>query len=524
MKYIFILLFAFLVSNACTAPHKSPPQKKVLTLREQLEKVVAPYRATVGISVRTLDGKHKDSLAIGNDHHYPTMSTYKFPLGLAVIDRVRKKELSLDRQIHVTKEQMHPGTYSPMRDKYPEGNVDLTVGDLLYYAVSQSDNNATDVLFELLGGTKRVEQYIHGLGFTDIAIRATEYQMGEEGQLYANWSSPSEMTRLLAYAFNEGPQDKSFNYLKKLMLESPTGMNRIRGLLPEGTRVADKTGTSGTDEQGITAAVNDVGILYLPDGRRLALAIFVSDSRESRETNEYIIAKIAQTVYAYYTGDRNPVSRGVELTDPSRHRKIPVRIYESAFSNGKVAIISGGYLSENTDYSFIANDLADKGYVVFSIQHDIAGDEPMAQSGDIYALRRPVWERGVASIDYVISVYKSMYPGRDFENLVLIGHSNGGDMSLLLASNEPERVEAAISLDHRRMPIPLTKDVRLLSIRSTDAEADPGVLPTAEEQKKYGIVVLEPAGARHGDLCDRANPALKKQILDAIHGLLSEED
>ena len=66
--------------------------------------------------------------------------------------------------------------------------------------------------------------------------------------------------------------------------------------MPAGTAVAHKTGTSGT-EKGITAATNDIGIITLPDGRHLAIAVFVSDSPEDEATREGVIAKIAKAIW-----------------------------------------------------------------------------------------------------------------------------------------------------------------------------------------------------------------------------------
>ena len=80
------------------------------------------------------------------------------------------------------------------------------------------------------------------------------------------------------------------------MTDSTPGAKRLKNLLPAGTAVAHKTGTSGT-QNGITAATNDIGIITLPNGKHIAIAIFVSDSPADEKTREAVIAKIAKAVW-----------------------------------------------------------------------------------------------------------------------------------------------------------------------------------------------------------------------------------
>ena len=84
------------------------------------------------------------------------------------------------------------------------------------------------------------------------------------------------------------------------MTETGTGAHRIKGMLPADAVVAHKTGTSGT-AAGVTAATNDVGIVTLPDGRHLAIAVFVSDSTADEAAREGVIAKAARAAWDYFT-------------------------------------------------------------------------------------------------------------------------------------------------------------------------------------------------------------------------------
>ncbi|MES2555667.1 MAG: class A beta-lactamase, subclass A2 [Bacteroidota bacterium] len=515
MKSLFLCIG--IVSVLCNCTVAQTPEKEVKTvadLKAELEQFLSPYRATVGVSLKVLEDG--ESFTINDTAHHPTLSVYKFPLALAVLHKVDKRKLKLDQTVHITKEMLHPGTWSPYRDAHPEGNTEATISELLAYSVSRSDNNTTDILFDLLGGPAKVQKYIAGLGINDMMIAATEYEMGEEDRLYDNWSKSASMVDLLEQFHNKKILSaENTEFLMKLMTDTPTGMNRLKGLLPATTIVAHKTGTSGANEEGITAAVNDVGIITLPNGKHVAIAVFVTNSKESFETNEYIIAHVAGMVWNHYAGPAKPVMRTVDLKDNARNKPVPLKIYESTSAdNQKVVILSGGYLSTNDEYSFIANKLADEGYLVVSIQHDLPGDAPMAQEGNIYDLRMPVWKRGDSTILFVRNQLTAMYPNRNFSKLVMIGHSNGGDMSLLFAKNHPKWVTHVITLDHRRMPIPPNTWPKVLSFRASDFEADPGVLPTSEAQEMYGIQIVDLGeNAKHGDLCDSGSEALQQRIL-----------
>ena len=160
MKILLLLLVVFTFCNgSCLGQSSSADvtQKDVphqsSTIRQKLEQLVKPYRATIGVAIVEIEDG--DTVMINNAHHYPMQSTYKFPLAMAVLHQVDQGKLSLTQKVHIDKKDLRP-TWSPMRTKYPEGNIDLTVGELLEYTVAQSDNNACDVLFRLVQGTDNV--------------------------------------------------------------------------------------------------------------------------------------------------------------------------------------------------------------------------------------------------------------------------------------------------------------------------------------------------------------------------------
>jgi predicted dienelactone hydrolase len=215
----------------------------------------------------------------------------------------------------------------------------------------------------------------------------------------------------------------------------------------------------------------------------------------------------------------------LSLVDESRKRSVPVAIYTDGSRearNPRLAIISHGYGGKNTDYGFIATYLASHGYYVASIQHEIPGDEPLPTTGNPYETRKPSWERGVENILFVRAELKKRRPDLDVAHLLLVGHSHGGDTSMLFALEHPDLVETVISLDNRRMPFPRTKKPRLFSLRSSDQAADDGVIPSPDEQTKLGMKVIKLPGTAHKDMSDAGTAEQKAEIIRYIGEFLQE--
>ncbi|MBF9222406.1 serine aminopeptidase domain-containing protein [Hymenobacter ruricola] len=210
----------------------------------------------------------------------------------------------------------------------------------------------------------------------------------------------------------------------------------------------------------------------------------------------------------------------LELYDDARQRAVPVVVYQPATSNPnaprKVAILSHGYGGSCTGYSFLARCLVAHGYLVASVQHELPTDAPMPTTGVVSVVRRPSWERGVQNIEFARQQLRQRYPHLDFNHLLLAGHSNGGDVSVLYAAHYPDRVERVISLDNRRVPLPRARRPRVLTLRSSDQVADPGVLPTPAEQRRFGTVIVPLAHTIHNDMWDGATEAQKQEMNEAV--------
>jgi len=269
------------------------------SLRAKVQRIIASAKGRVGVAVVGL--KDSDTLTFNGTEKFPMFSVFKFPIALAVLDRVDKGRLSLGRKVYVRKRDLPPNTWSPMREKYPRGNRNFTIDELLQYTVALSDNNTTDILLRLVGGPDSVNQYIHDLGIKDVAVVASEAQLAKAESLqYSNGSTPNAMAQLLRMFYEAKILSAgSTEYLWKVMVKTSTGPGRIKGLLPEGTIVAHKTGSSGTDN-GITLATNDVGIVTLPNGRNFAIAAFVAEARAEEKACEAVIAQITRAVWEHY--------------------------------------------------------------------------------------------------------------------------------------------------------------------------------------------------------------------------------
>lgn len=265
-------------------------------LTQQMAAIAADARGHVGAAALVVETG--EGAAFHGDDRFPMQSVYKMPIGMAVLHEVDEGRLSLAQRVRIGKKELLPrGAHSPIRDENPEG-VELTLAELLRFAVTESDGTASDVLLRVVGGVSRVRGYLTDLGATGLFVASSEMKIFSAHDVqYRNWATPVGAVDLLrAIQEGKGLSAASRTLLLQLMTETTIGPRRLKGLLPEGTLVAHKTGTSGTSG-GVTAATNDVGLVTLPDGRHLALAVFVSDSPADLDTRESVIARIARAAW-----------------------------------------------------------------------------------------------------------------------------------------------------------------------------------------------------------------------------------
>jgi len=279
---------------------------------ERLEDIARLAQGRVGSSAVLLE-TGASVLSFHAGERFPMQSVYKLPIGMAVLHEVDRGRLRLDAEVKVDKSEYIPsGSHSPLRDAHPKGAT-VTLRELLRLAVSESDGSASDVLLRLLGGPGRVMAYLRDVGVKDVQVLDTERLIGTDYQVqYRNWATPDAAVELLrAFHESRGLSASSRGLLLELCTQTTTFPTRIKGLLPKSAAVAHKTGSSGTRD-GLTAATNDIGIVTLPDGRHLAIGVFVSDSRDDDSTRDAVIAKIARLAWIKAGGPDRAVAMTID--------------------------------------------------------------------------------------------------------------------------------------------------------------------------------------------------------------------
>lgn len=271
------------------------------SLRHKIEQIVAEKNPIVGVAISGNNGK--DTLSINGDTHFPMQSVFKFHIALALLSEVDRGRFSLNQKVEIRKEDLIPDLYSPLREDYPNG-VTLPISKILEYTVSSSDNVGCEVVLKLIGGPKVVDDYFINNEIKDISIKLNEVEQQANWDLqFQNWTTPKAANEVLTKFYYNAEKllsKKSYDFIWKVMKETETGQNRLKGQLPKGTIIAHKTGSSGTNNEGLTAAVNDIGIVFLPNGQHFFISVFVTNSKEDAETNEKLIADIANATWNYF--------------------------------------------------------------------------------------------------------------------------------------------------------------------------------------------------------------------------------
>ena len=269
------------------------------TLRQEIGRIAGQAGGTVGAAVVLLETGEREEM--NGARPFPMQSVYKLPIAMAVLEEIDSGRLRLDQKVRIEKADLTPPVVSPLREKYPEGGVELPVRELLRAMIVQSDGLACDLLLKLVLPAD-VTRYLRGLGITDMTVATSEKAMALDVQAqYRNHATPVAAAALLSLLQEgRGLSAASREMLLADLTAVETGPRRLKGRLPEGTSVAHKTGTSGT-HGGLTRATNDIGIITLPDGRHLAVAVFVMDSRAPESARDGAIAAIARAAWDCWT-------------------------------------------------------------------------------------------------------------------------------------------------------------------------------------------------------------------------------
>jgi beta-lactamase class A len=263
----------------------------------------------VGLAAVVVETGERVQLA--GDERFPMQSVFKLPLALTVLHLVDRGRLPLEEKIKLGPADMRRGR-SPLRDQFPQGTT-LTVDELLNWMLTQGDNSAADALLRLAGGPAAVTARLRALGIEGVRVDRSEDELARDleplrGQAAfdaylagpRDQAAPGAMADLLVIvARGRELQPASHERLLRWMMDTQTGLQRIRALLPAGTPVADRTG-GGPDFRGVNSCTNDVGLVTLPDGRHLALAVFLKASPRPSDERERVIARLARAVYDHW--------------------------------------------------------------------------------------------------------------------------------------------------------------------------------------------------------------------------------
>lgn len=278
--------------------------------RNEVNSIVAGKKATVGVSI--IDAKGRAIVEVNANRRFPMQSVFKFHIALKMLAEVDKGKFGLDQPITIKKDELLPGLYSPIREAHPEGAT-LPLSEILEYTVSASDNAGCDILLKLLGGPSMVEGFFTKNGMKNLAIKHNEETQQADWKLqFDNWTTPNGANKVLRefYLNKRNLLSKtSHEFVWRLMRETSTGPNRLRGGLPKDAVVLHKTGTSGINKTtGISAAINDIGVVLLPDGRHFYITVLVGESRQKSADDEKIIADIAAAAWKYFNSQEKKKS------------------------------------------------------------------------------------------------------------------------------------------------------------------------------------------------------------------------
>ena len=268
--------------------------------RNNMRKIVTLIYALVAVSCWAQEPtkygacimRNDSIIGINENERFAMHSVMKFPQALYVADYLSRKGLALDDTIVVDKADLMQDTWSPMLKLF-EGEKPFSYAELLELSLGQSDNNASELLFKHCGKPKAVEKYMRKLGFHDIHVRMTEEQMHKRPtKAIENSSTPAEMVRLFEWFYHHKDDNQYLTFIWKAMADCSTGLKRIPAAIPADARIVHKTGTGFPSPEGLQD-MNDAGIILMPDGNHVLIAVFTTHS-----PSEAVIADIARQLLA----------------------------------------------------------------------------------------------------------------------------------------------------------------------------------------------------------------------------------
>lgn len=296
MKEILLLIIGAMLCGVNVASARSADELKL-----RLLEVVDHAPGVIGVAFVS----DSDTVTVNNSVRYAMMSVFKMHQALAVAHILDAQGRSLDSLIHVSAGELDHDTWSPMLKKYPAGDFDISVRGLVDYAVSVSDNNASNLLFRYIAPPSVTDSIVRAMAAdTTFAIAFSEAEMSRMNELsYANFTSPLSAALLIRQVYTQPLlAEESLATIRASLAFTSTGVDRIAaGLQAAGDGVSPlvfghKTGSGYRNSRNELMAHNDVAYVRLPDGRDYSLAVFVKDFGGTEAEASTVIAAISRIV------------------------------------------------------------------------------------------------------------------------------------------------------------------------------------------------------------------------------------
>ncbi len=267
-------------------------------LTDTISEIISDCPGEFGVAVIV---NSSDTIILNNESIYPMMSVFKVHQALAVCNDFDNKGLSLDSLVNIKRDEQNLQTWSPMMLEHTESEFSLTVKELLRYALVQSDNNASNLMFRYFVDVVKTDSFIATLiPRTSFQIAYTESDMSaDHNKIYSNYTSPLGAAMLMDRLFTDSLVSREKQHIiKSTLAECMTGQNRIAAPLLEleGVSIAHKTGSGFINEKDELVAHNDVAYICLPNNIRYTLAVFIKDFKGNAAQASEIIAQISAAV------------------------------------------------------------------------------------------------------------------------------------------------------------------------------------------------------------------------------------
>lgn len=310
MSYIlsaFLALIFILPISSCGGGRSATADADNLeALRHELAEYAERIPANVGIAVITPE---KDTVTVNDEGHYTLMSVFKLHQAIALCHDLDLSGVPLDTVLTLRRNELDPSTWSPMMKDHKEDIIRLPASELLRYTLQESDNNASNYLFDHMLSVRKTDSIIRALtGVVEFNLSHTESQMKENHELSKdNWSTPLACAIIIDKVYNEELLSPSkLLFLRKTLTECRTG-DRLTAVFKEadGVRAGHKTGSGYRDKEGKLMAHNNIGHIMLPDGRCYSIAVLINDFEGTEKEASEAIAGISEIVFRHSNGVGN---------------------------------------------------------------------------------------------------------------------------------------------------------------------------------------------------------------------------